>query len=108
MKAELARWTELWHSPQAAAWEALSVSVTTIARYVRFAVLAETSRPKITDTLHSKVMTEARLLEKELGLTAAAMKTLGWEIVDAEPEDSTGDGDVVELDAFRARVAGAD
>lgn len=93
-------WTQLWASPQAVAWEDLGW-VRTVARYARIALVAERrGKP------NAAVMAEARQLEDRLGLNPKAMRSLGWDIVAASEE--TGDAaDVVDIDAFRARVGGA-
>lgn len=90
-------WTQLWSCPQAVAWEELGW-VRTVARYARIAIAAE--RPKAI----AAVMGEARQLEDRLGLNPKAMRSLAWEIAaDIESGTSISD-DVVDLDAFRARL----
>lgn len=94
-KAEGVLWTQLWSSPQAVAWAELGW-VRTVARYARITIAAE--RPKAI----AAVMSEARQLEDRLGLNPKAMRSLGWEIT---TDESTGPtDDVVDLDAFRARL----
>jgi hypothetical protein len=52
-------------------------------------------------------MAEARQLEDRLGLNPKAMRSLGWDIMAVAPEESGDAADVVDIDAFRARVGGA-
>lgn len=95
-EAEL--WKQLWASPQAVAWEELGWA-RTVARYARIAIVAERRGA------NAAVMSEARQLEDRLGLNPKAMRSLGWDIV-AVTEGSSDAADVVDLDSFRARVAG--
>ena len=97
--AERELWAELWRSPQAAAWEELGW-VRTVARYARITIAAERPRAK------GVVLTEARQLEDRLGLNPKAMRSLGWEVAADGSQETDGDADVVDLDAFRARVTG--
>jgi hypothetical protein len=92
-------WAQLWTSPQAAAWEELGW-VRTVARYARITIAAE--RPRAPGV----VLTEARQLEDRLGLNPKAMRSLGWEITTDPGQETDGDADVVDLDAFRTRVSG--
>lgn len=98
-KQELALWEQLWASPQATAWEEMGW-VRTVARYARITVAAE--RPKAI----AAVMSEARQLEDRLGLNPKAMRSLGWEIATDTSQEASGDHDVVDLDAARARLSG--
>lgn len=95
-KLELTLWMQLWASPQATAWEELGW-VRTVARYARITIAAE--RPKAI----AAVMSEARQLEDRLGLNPKAMRSLGWEITTDAESAAPGD-DIVDLDAFRARL----
>lgn len=98
---EAALWADLWASPQAVAWEDLGW-VRTVARYARIVLVAERrGKP------NAAVMAEARQLEDRLGLNPKAMRSLGWDIVAMEAEDSGDAGEtVVDIDAFRTRLAG--
>lgn len=75
--AERAAWEELWHTPQAVAWERLGWT-RTVARYCRLMVAAEKRGAPAT------VLGEARQLEDRLGLTPKAMRLMLWEIVSDE------------------------
>ena len=91
----LALWLDLWRTPQATAWEALSWT-RVVARYTLLVLDAE--KPDATGAL----LAEVRQLEDRLGLSPMAMKRLQWEIaVEVESEEVSGGAD---LDAFRARV----
>lgn len=70
-------WAELWHTPQAAAWERLEWT-RTVARYVRYLVAAEAG-----DT---RIAPEVRQLEDRLGLNPMAMLRLRWQIGDGDAE----------------------
>lgn len=72
--------------------------VRTVARYARITIAAE--RPKAI----AAVMSEARQLEDRLGLNPKAMRSLGWEITTDVESTGPTDDDVVDLDAFRARL----
>jgi hypothetical protein len=76
--SERTLWAELWHTPQAVAWEALGWT-RVVARYVRVALAAE--------ELAKDAMAEARQLEDRLGLTPKAMRLLLWTIEAEEPAD---------------------
>lgn len=77
--AERRRWTALWHTPQAAAWESLGWTAV-VARYVRTVLAAE--------ELVKEAMPEARQLEDRLGLTPKAMRLLLWTIAPADDAGS--------------------
>lgn len=96
-RAEQVLWLELWASPQAVAWDELGWT-RTVARYTRITIAAE--RPNAT----AAVMGESRQLEDRLGLNPKAMRSLGWEVTTPEVEEATGGEDVVDIDAFRARL----
>lgn len=98
-KGELELWAQLWSCPQAVAWEELGC-VRTVARYARITIAAE--RPKA----NAAVMSEARQLEDRLGLNPKAMRSLGWEITTETGQEASGDHDIVDLDAARARLSG--
>jgi hypothetical protein len=74
--AEREAWAQLWHTPQAVAWERLGW-VRTVARYCRLMVRAE--RPGATAAIASA----ATSLEDRLGLTPRAMRLLLW-VVDSD------------------------
>jgi hypothetical protein len=75
--AEKQAWTELWHTPQAVAWERLGFT-RVVARYCRLMLRAEAP---IAD---KDALAEVRQLEDRLGLTPKAMRLLLWEIVEDE------------------------
>ncbi|MCY0928317.1 hypothetical protein OTB20_19370 [Streptomyces sp. H27-H1] len=68
-EAEL--WDSLWETPQAVMWERTH-SELTVARFVRFSVLAEAG--------NIKAATEARQLEDRLGLNPQSLLRLRWEV----------------------------
>lgn len=76
-------WSELWHLPQAAAWERLGAHERTVARYAKLLGVAEKS------TATAAILSEVRQLEDRLGLNPRAMLSLRWEMADddagAEP-----------------------
>lgn len=72
---ELDLWDDLWSTPQAVMWERSHAELT-VARFVRFSVLAEQG-----DVKHA---TEARQLEDRLGLNPQAMLRLRWEVAEDE------------------------
>lgn len=97
-KAELELWTELWHSPQAVAWEAFSWA-RTVARYARVAVQAEKRGAM------GVILSEVRQLEDRLGLNPMAMRRLQWVITDVVEEEPARDADnVADIDRYRARL----
>ena len=71
--AEAKVWSEMWHTPQAAAWDRLGWT-RTVARYVRFLVLSEKSDASVA------MLAEVRQLEDRLGLTPMSMLRLRWEV----------------------------
>lgn len=70
---ELDLWAELWATPQAVMWERMRAAHT-VARYVRFSVMAERG--------HLPAATEARQIEDRLGLNPMALLRLRWEVVE--------------------------
>lgn len=72
--AEKHAWAQLWATPQAVAWERLGWT-RVVARYVRVMLKAEDG--------DERAWAETRLLEKELGLTPAALRSLMW-VIDAD------------------------
>lgn len=67
-------WTELWRTPQAAAWERLGWN-RVVARYVHILTLCESP-----ETMTAALLGEARQMEDRLGLTPMAMLRLRWEV----------------------------
>lgn len=82
---ELERWGRLWRTPMAAQWVRMGIE-TVVARYVRLALQAEDSGSKLS-VAESNVKGAVTALEKELGLSPAALKRLEWEIVADEVGD---------------------
>lgn len=78
--AEKRVWTDLWHTPQAAAWERLGW-VRTVARYCRLSVRCEAKDAS------APLIATATALEDRLGLTPKAMKLMLWVISDDELEE---------------------
>lgn len=81
-KWESERWAEEWRRPQALMWEQLGLEVQ-VALYVRNLRLASSTKAAVTRT--SGLMAQMN----NLGLTADAMKRLGWVIDEAPPEAGT-------------------
>jgi hypothetical protein len=75
--AERDLWTELWHTPQAAAWEHLGW-YRTVARYCKLLVRAEKNNAT------AALLAEVRQLEDRLGLTPLSMTRLEWMVVSDE------------------------
>jgi hypothetical protein len=98
-RPEAALWDELWHSPQAIAWESFGWA-RTVARYTRCAVRAE-RRGAL-----GVLLSEVRQLEDRLGLNPMAMKRLQWVIAtDVDEEQPRGELDnVADLDRYRDRL----
>lgn len=98
---ETAAWRELWHTPQAVAWERLGYT-RVVARYCRFVVEAE-QNPS-----NANAAAEARQLEDRLGLTPKAMRLLLWTVVGdavgARRQERQGPG-ASGVDAARKRIA---
>lgn len=101
-RGEAELWAQLWACPQAVAWEELGWA-RTVARYARIVLTAE--RRGGDRRVAIAAATEARQLEDRLGLNPKAMRSLGWDIV-AVLEESGDAAAVVDIDDFRARVAG--
>jgi hypothetical protein len=72
--AERRAWDDLWHTPQAVAWERLGWT-RTVARLCRIMVLAENRDAS------PALLAQVTALEDRLGLTPKAMRLLLWEIV---------------------------
>lgn len=92
---EPAIWSELWKTPQAAAWDGLGWT-RVVARYALVALAAE--------QLDKDAMSEARQLEDRLGLTPKAMRLLLWTI--EEDEKPPAPLTVVADDRWRNAAAG--
>jgi hypothetical protein len=72
---ELATWTQLWGTPQAAAWEELGAgTIREVARYCRLLVKADS--PNANAAVHA----QATSLADRLGLSPKAMRLLLWQI----------------------------
>lgn len=93
--AVLQLWSDLWHSPQAVAWEELGW-VRVVARYAKLTVVAERGGKAATGSL----LSEVRQLEDRLGLSPMSMKRLQWEISD-EAEEQESPAGVTSLDDYR-------
>ena len=74
---ERARWTELWESPQANAWDDSCVGTVALLVSYEYRLLAG-------DGGSAWVAQEARYAAEHLGLTPKALASLGWRIVDGE------------------------
>lgn len=74
---ESSAWSDLWHSPQAVAWERLGW-FRTVARYCRVMVAAEQREAP------AALLAQATSMEDRLGLTPKAMRLLLWEVVPDE------------------------
>lgn len=86
-------WSELWKSPQAIVWEEQR-AMRRVARYALLCIQAEQPEAK------SYVLAETRQLENDLGLLPKSMRTMGWRIVDDQPEQ-TSDSTVAAMDDYR-------
>jgi hypothetical protein len=75
VELELELWDEIWHTPQAVAWEKLRWT-REVAQYVRWKAKAE-----LGDLDASK---EARMLGDRLGLTPRSLQDLRWTIASDE------------------------
>ena len=75
--AERECWAQLWHTPQAVAWERLGWSHE-IARYCR--LLVKASLPKAVPAVHG----QCTALADRLGLTPKAMRMLLWTVASDE------------------------
>ncbi|MFJ8474212.1 hypothetical protein [Kitasatospora sp. NPDC094011] len=88
-------WTDLWSTPQAVMWERTH-AVLTVARFVRFSVLAENG--------NVKAATEARQLEDRLGLNPQSLLRLRWEIAADEVAEQRQDRPVRGRQTARQRL----
>ncbi len=92
-KAQEHLWNQLWHTPQAVAWEEMGWT-RQIARYVVSCVKAEA--PGGT----AAMLSETRQMEDRLGLTPMAMRKLFWEMEPEAEENSTAAG-VTHIGTYR-------
>ncbi|MGI8578529.1 MAG: hypothetical protein ACR2KG_11610 [Nocardioidaceae bacterium] len=72
-RAEKARWSELWTSPQANAWDDSAVGTVAMVVIYESAIFAGTAS--------ARQAQEARYAADSLGLTPKSMAALGWRIV---------------------------
>lgn len=89
-------WAELWHTPQAVAWEELGWS-RVVARY---ACLLDAVENPADGKPNAALLAEVRQLEDRLGLSPMAMRRLQWE-VEAAPKGAGAAG-VTNLDDYRS------
>lgn len=94
-KAVAALWDELWHSPQAVAWEDLGWT-RVVARYTKLVLVAE--KPDAPAAL----LAEVRQLEDRLGLSPMAMRRLQWEIEERPVLEAVEGPEVTQIDEYRA------
>jgi hypothetical protein len=81
--AERQAWADLWHTPQAVAWERLGWT-REVARYCRLLVASE--KPGATAAVHA----QATALADRLGLSPKAMRLLLWQVVSDEVTEQRG------------------
>lgn len=89
-------WAELWHTPQAVAWEELGWT-RVVARYA--CLLDEIEHPQPDRPTNAALLAEVRQLEDRLGLSPMAMRRLQWEI-ELVPVGA-GESGVTNLDDYR-------
>lgn len=89
-------WAELWHTPQADAWEELGWT-RVVARYA--CLLDEIEHPAPEKPTNAALLAEVRQLEDRLGLSPMAMRRLQWEIERAPR--GAGEAGVTHLDDYR-------
>lgn len=75
---ELARWSSLWGSPQAAAWHAWHVDPGVVVNFIKIEERCHESRAS------GQHFAEARQWAGELGLTIQSMQKLGMVIAETE------------------------
>jgi hypothetical protein len=92
--AERQAWADLWHTPQAVAWERLGWT-REVARYCRLLVASE--KPGATAAVHA----QTTALADRLGLTPKAMRMLLWTVVANEVKERREQGEV-EQERLRA------
>lgn len=89
-------WAELWHTPQAVAWEEMGWT-RVVARYA--CLLNEIEHPHPERPTNAALLAEVRQLEDRLGLSPMAMRRLQWEIELAPV--GAGESGVTNLDDYR-------
>jgi len=95
--AERQAWADLWHTPQAVAWERLGWT-REVARYCRLLVASE--KPGATAAVHA----QATALADRLGLTPKAMRLLLWMVVSDEDTEQRETATAAGEDDRRRRV----
>lgn len=88
-------WSELWHTPQAVAWDELGWT-RVVARY---ACLLGTVEHPADGKVNAALLAEVRQMEDRLGLSPMAMRRLQWEIEKAPK--GAGESEVANLDDYR-------
>lgn len=83
-RAEMERWERLWRTAQAAQWIRMHID-SVVARYVRLSLIVEAEMSNNVAT--AQTLNAVTALEKELGLSPAALKRLEWEIVADQADD---------------------
>src|SRR5882762_4812 len=91
---EMRKWSWVWRTPAAAELIKLDIG-RIVARYVRISIAAENMIGKLS-MAQSNLVSEARQLEGQLGLTPSAMLRLNWETAHDELSDWRRDEVVVE------------
>ena len=87
---ELVVWSELWATPQAAAWDAEPWRVRTVELYCRWSVRSEGDVP-------AAFLGQVHRLGDQIGLTPAGLKEHGWAVAaDEVSEKRTEKAAVVE------------
>ncbi|MFC5901532.1 hypothetical protein ACFQ60_17780 [Streptomyces zhihengii] len=77
-RADVARWEELWRSPQAVMWDDTVRGTVALLLVYESAILAGSASAWMAQ--------EARYAGEALGLTPKALAALGWRIVDEAQE----------------------
>lgn len=80
---EAVKWDWVWRTPAAAEWIRMDIAPV-VARYIRIAAQAEQFGSKVS-MAESNVKSEARQLEKVLGLNPDALRLLQWEVERDQP-----------------------
>lgn len=96
-RAEQARWTKLWRSPQAAMWSRMQIELV-VARYVRNCLTIEAGHVSVAS---AHLNAEVRQQEDRLGLSPLSMLRLRWEIV---PDETGEQREVRQSSARRLRA----
>lgn len=108
-------WSDLWATPQAAAWESLGWT-RIVARYVVAVVASERDLDDIDDPkvyaamlgAQSKLLPELRQLEDRLGLNPKAMRALMWEISKDELAEVRAAATPAPAPRRKLKIAGSD